>query len=286
MKLTDRALLVQLNVSQWTARKYDKKVTQAVAEQHNTIVEAGRYNKSLLPLNDYLGNIHKLTTTIRTEYYKNTLPWGINGTQMLPSKNYMSFMTAFRNHKSNWLALVDQFVDAYPQLKLDAQRLLTIGLYKEEDYPSVENLRAKFGMDMIVMPVPTDDFRVQIADEELSAIQQQVTDRVTNASQEAMKEAWQRLYDVVKHASDKLNDPTGVFRNSLVENINDICGILPRLNFADDPNLEAMRQQVEQSLANENPEALRVDWDLREQKGRQVKAIADKMAVFMGDLDG
>lgn len=284
MKLTDKALLVQLNVSQWTARKYDKKVTQQVAEQHNTIVEAGRYNKSLLPLNDYLGNIHKLTTTIRTEYYKNTLPWGINGTQMLPSKNYMSFMTEFRNHKANWLSLVDQFVDVYPQLKLDAQRLLPNGLYKEEDYPTIDGLRAKFGMDMVVMPVPADDFRVQIADEELSAIQQQVTDRVTNASQEAMKEAWQRLYDVVKHASDKLNDPTGIFRDSLVQNINDICGVLPRLNFADDPNLETMRQQVEQSLANENPEALRVDWDLREQKARQAKAIADKMSVFMGEL--
>ena len=172
----------------------------------------------------------------------------------------------------------------YPQLKLDAQRLLPNGLYKEEDYPTIDGLRAKFGMDMIVMPVPADDFRVQIADEELSAIQQQVTDRVTNASQEAMKEAWQRLYDVVKHASDKLNDPTGIFRDSLVQNINDICGILPRLNFADDPNLETMRQQVEQSLANQNPEALRVDWDLREQKGRQVKAIADKMSVFMGEL--
>ena len=33
MKLTDKALLVQLNVSQWTARKYDKKVTQQVADQ-------------------------------------------------------------------------------------------------------------------------------------------------------------------------------------------------------------------------------------------------------------
>tara|TARA_B100000965_G_C19583718_1_gene754739 strand:+ start:1437 stop:2297 length:861 start_codon:yes stop_codon:yes gene_type:complete len=285
MKLTDKALLVQLNVSQWTARKYDKSVTQQVAEQHNTIVEAGRYNKSLLPLNDYLGNIHKLTTTIRTEYYKNTLPWGINGTQMLPSKNYLSFMTEHRAKKANWLALVDQFIDVYPQLKLDAQRLLPNGLYKEEDYPTVDGLRAKFGMEIVVLPVPADDFRVQIADEELSAIQQEVTDRVTNASQEAMKEAWQRLYDVVKHASDKLNDPTGVFRDSLVANINDICGVLPRLNFADDPNLETMRQQVEQSLANENPEALRVDWDLREQKGRQVKAIADKMAVFMGELN-
>jgi len=285
MKLTDKALLAQLNVSQWTARKYDKKVTQQIADQHNTIVEAGRYNKSLLPLNDYLGNIHKLTTTIRTEYYKNTLPWGINGTQMLPSKNYLSFMTEFRNYKSNWLLLVDQFVDVYPQLKLDAQRLLPNGLYKEEDYPTIEGLRAKFGMDMVIMPVPADDFRVQIADDELSAIQQQVTERVTSASQDAMKEAWQRLYDVVKHASDKLDNPTGIFRDSLVENINDICGILPRLNFADDPDLEAMRQQVESSLANENPEALRVDWDLREQKAREAKAIADKMAVFMGELN-
>ncbi|QDP53673.1 MAG: hypothetical protein Unbinned5406contig1000_19 [Prokaryotic dsDNA virus sp.] len=285
MKLTDKALLAQLNVSQWTARKYDKKVTQQIADQHNTIVEAGRYNKSLLPLNDYLGNIHKLTTTIRTEYYKNTLPWGINGTQMLPSKNYLSFMTEFRNYKANWMSLVDQFVDVYPQLKLDAQRLLPNGLYKEDDYPTIDGLRAKFGMDMVIMPVPADDFRVQIADDELSAIQQQVTERVTSASQDAMKEAWQRLYDVVKHASDKLDNPTGIFRDSLVENINDICGILPRLNFADDPDLEAMRQQVESSLANENPEALRVDWDLREQKAREAKAIADKMAVFMGELN-
>ena len=148
--------------------------------------------------------------------------------------------------------------------------------------PTIDGLRAKFGIDMIVMPVPADDFRVQIADEELSAIQQEVTDRVTNASQEAMKEAWQRLYDVVKHASDKLNDPTGIFRDSLVANINDICGILPRLNFADDPNLEAMRQQVEQSLANNHPESLRNDPDLRRTKAEEAKAIMDKMGAFMG----
>lgn len=280
MKLTDKALLVQLNVSQWTARKYDKKATQQIADQHNTIVEAGRYNKSLLPMNDYLGDITSMTTTIRTEYYKNTLPWGINGTQMLPSKNYLSFMTEFRNYKSNWLALVDRFVDAYPQLKLDAQRILT-GLYKEEDYPAVDQVRHKFGIDMVVMPVPADDFRVQIADDELATIQQQVTERVTNASQQAMSEAWKRLYDVVKHASDKLNDPNGIFRDSLVQNVSDICSILPRLNFSDDPNLEYMRQQVEKTLANENPDALRVDWDLRDQKARQAKDIADRMKVYM-----
>lgn len=283
MKLTDKALLAQLNVSQWTARKYDKKVTQQIADQHNTVTSAGRYNKSLLPMNDFLGDIHTLTTTIRTEYYKNTLPWGINGTQMLPSKNYMAFMSEFRNYKTMWESLVDRFIDAYPQLKLDAQRLLT-SMYKEADYPDVNELRNKFSMSMIIMPVPADDFRVQIADEELAAIQADVSARVSNASQEAMKEAWQRLYDVVKHASDKLNDPTGIFRDSLVSNIQDMCSVLPRLNFADDPNLEAMRQQVESSLSKQNPEALRVDWDLRDQKAREAKAITEKMAAYMGDL--
>jgi len=284
MKLNDKALLVQLTVSQWTARKYDKKVTEQIATQHDTVIEAGRYNKSLLPLNDYLGNIHQKTTAIRKEYYENTLPWGINGTQMIPSKNYLSFMTKFRQHKTEWLSLVNNFVDVYPQLKLDAQRLLPNGLYKEEDYPTIDGVRDKFGIDMVVMPVPADDFRIQISDEELSVIQQQVTERVTNASQEAMKEAWQRLYDVVKHASDKLNDPNATFRDSLVQNISKICEVLPRLNFADDVNLENMRQQVETALATQNPEALRVDWDLRDVKAQQAKDITDKMKAFMGDL--
>ena len=41
MKLSDKALLVQLNISQWTARKYDKKATEQVAATYNSAVQAG-----------------------------------------------------------------------------------------------------------------------------------------------------------------------------------------------------------------------------------------------------
>ena len=120
MKLSDKALLVQLNVSQWTARKYDKRATEQVAQQNNTLISAGRYNKSLLPMNDYLDNVHKKTTAIRAKYYANTLPWGIEGTMLLPSANYLNFMTEFRNEKAEWKKLVDNFWDEYPRLKQDA----------------------------------------------------------------------------------------------------------------------------------------------------------------------
>ena len=43
MKLSDKALLVQLNISQWTARKYDKRATEQVAQQNGSASQAGRY---------------------------------------------------------------------------------------------------------------------------------------------------------------------------------------------------------------------------------------------------
>lgn len=279
MNLNDRALLVQLSVSQWTARKYDKKVTQEVANANGVASGVGRYNKSLLPMNDMLDNVHKKTTHIRTKFYENTLPWGIEGTMMLPTANYLRFMTEFRKEKSEWELLVNRFIWDYPKLKADAQRILG-SLYNEADYPTVDDLKGKFKMDMAIFPVPATDFRVQIASDELSRIQQDVEARVKSAQATAMNEAWNRLYERVKNMAEKLADPSAIFRDSLVENTRELCALLPRLNFADDPHLEQMRQEVEAKLFK-HPEALRNDLDLRRDTADEAKAIMDKMAGFM-----
>lgn len=280
MNLNDRALLVQLSVSQWTARKYDKKVTQEVASANGVASGVGRYNKSLLPMNDMLDNVHKKTTHIRTKFYENTLPWGIEGTMMLPTANYLRFMTDFRKEKSEWELLVNRFIWDYPKLKADAQRILG-SLYNEADYPTVDELKTKFKMDMAIFPVPATDFRVQIASDELTRIQQDVEARVKTAQSTAMNEVWTRLYERVKNMAEKLADPSAIFRDSLVENTRELCALLPRLNFADDPHLEQMRQDVEASLLK-HPEALRNDLDLRRDTADEAKAIMDKMKSFMG----
>jgi len=282
MNLNDRALLVQLNVSQWTARKYDKRASKEVTIAHGASSAAGRFNKSLLPMNDKLDNIHKKTTHIRTKYYDNTLPWGMDGTMMLPTANYLNFMSEFRKEKGEWYSLVQEFYDDYDQMKVDAQRILG-SLYDHSDYPPVLELRHKFHMDMAVFPVPSSDFRVSIGSEELTRIQQDVERRVKDAEQAALKDVWQRLYERVKHMAEKLADPKAIFRDSMLENTREICALLPRLNFSDDPNLEAMRQQVEASLIK-HPEALRNDPDLRRDTAAEAKAIMDKMGAFMGAL--
>lgn len=282
MNVSERALLVQLSVSQWTARKYDKKVTQDVAKQHGAITEVGRYNKVLLPMNDSLDNVHKKTTLIRKKYYDNTLPWGIEGTQMLPASNYFNFMAEFKREKNEWELLVKRFLFDYPRLKQDAQRLLPNGLFNDSDYPSESEIANKFKMDMVVMPVPSNDFRVAISDSELARIQQDVEARVKTAQADAMKDLWKRLYERVENMADKLADPKAVFRDTLVENARELCALLPKLNFAEDGNLELVRQEVETRLSKHHPDALRNNPDLRRDTAQEARMIMDRMATFMG----
>lgn len=279
--INDKAVLVQLAIGQWTARKIDKRVTSEVAAQHGADVTVGRYNKVLLPLGSYLKDVHSMATTVRTHFYNNTLPWGLEGTQLLPTANYLDFMTTYRHFKNEWDGRVHKFVEAYPYLINQAKAMLPNGLFNPDDYPSQDKVAKKFYMDLAVFPVPTGDFRVEVSNEELTNIQQDVERRVMDAQNRAMREVWERLHERVKHMHEKLADPGAIFRDSLVENMREVCNLLPRLNFADDPDLERIRQECLNELAGSHPDTLRHDLDLRAEKAQKAKDLLDAMGGFM-----
>ena len=283
MQLSDRAILVQLNISTWSANKLDKEISAETSAIKGAISNSVRTHKSLLPMCDLLDDIKKKASLIRTKFYDNTLPWGVKGIQILPTANYLAFMTDFRKERAEYEQLVNRFVPEYPQLVVDAQRFLGAA-YKPADYPEAHEIGDKFKMDMQVMPVPNTDFRVNIADEELQRIHDEVEARVKQAAKGAMMDVWQRLYDKVKHLAEKLDDPKAIFRDSTVNHLVDLCEMLPRLNVMDDPNLEAMRQEVEAKLAGYNPDTLRADVKVRQTVATEANDIAAKMAAFMGGL--
>lgn len=283
MKLSDRALLVQLSISTWSANKLDKEISAETNAIKGVQQSAGRYHKSLLPMCDLLDDIKRKAGLIRTNFYENTLPWGVKGTQILPTANYLPFMTEFRRQRSEYEYLVNRFVPEYPLLVQDAQRFLG-SAYKASDYPEAHEIADKFKMDMQVMPVPTDDFRVNIAGDELSRIHDEVEARVKQAAQAAMQDVWQRLYDKVKLLADRMSDPKAKVFDSFVDHLVDLCELLPRLNVMDDPNLEAMRQEVEARLTGYTPDVLRADPEVRQIAAVDANDIAAKMAAFMGGL--
>ncbi|MDA3813714.1 MAG: hypothetical protein PF570_05610, partial [Candidatus Cloacimonetes bacterium] len=112
MSLNDKAMLVYLNISIWTARKYDKKISTEVENKYGAD-EAGRYNKILIAKKN-LSNIQKIISSARAFHYENTLPWSDNGGRLLPSANYFGYVKAIQCFKDDFEREVINFLRVYP----------------------------------------------------------------------------------------------------------------------------------------------------------------------------
>lgn len=282
--LSSRAMLVSLSITAWTARKLDKRVTNKVLADNHAPADAGRFNKTLIA-DELLKKITQIDNECRAEHYRLTLPWSNDGARILPAKlffDYREKMTAFRQQRET---AVREFVDAYPELVRDA-RIRLNGLFNEADYPSAGRVAGRFTFNASYGPLPTgDDFRVNLSDDELGRIRNDIDRQTRSAMADGMRDAWQRLYDVVRHAAERLSDPDAIFRDTLIGNIRDICGLLPALNVTDDPQLETARQAVESALAGADPDTLRTNKPARQQTATAARAIADSIQQQLGAMN-
>ena len=284
-ELHTRAMLVSLRISAWSARKYDRKVSQETATAHNTTIDAGRYNKCLLPGD--AASFKALTSfvsNLRVINYSQTLPWSDDGWRLLPVKNYTAYTDVIRTSQHEFNRLLEEFAVDYPSLR-ESARLTLNGMYSDTDYPS--DIRGRYDFSVEYSPVPCGtDFRVSLAATEIEAIAARTEQRVTDAFNAAMTGkdgAVDRLRKVVSSIIEKCSSPDAIFRDSLIGNARELCNVLTRLNVTDDPILETLRQQTE-TLSMVEPETLRRNDDVRAETAKQAQSILDAMTATYGTL--
>lgn len=281
VNLTEKAMLVNLSISQWTARKYDRKVSHEINMQHGADDDAGRYNKCLVA-RESLKELTKVVNRARIFHYENTLPWADEGSRILPAAMFPDYSAKMRELKNEFETAVDAFLSTYPSLIEDACISLN-GLFREEDYPPTEHIVNKFAWGVSISPLPiASDFRVMLSDDEISKIRGEIENRNSTASITATRDLWERLYKAVSHMADKLAEPDAIFRDSLVGNIQELTALLPKLNITDDAELEKMRRQVETRLGSTIPETLRTDSKARENTATIARDLLDTMKGYMG----
>ena len=277
--ITEKAMLAAVHISVWTAVKHDRKVSREVADQHGAHQGAGRYNKQLLHGAQKLEELRSLAGQIRQHFYKVTLPWSDEGFRLLPANFYFDLMARMREFESNFDAGVEAFLHVYPQYVEQVRPELN-GLFHEEDYPSPEKLRAKFGVKLEVLPIPTGaDFRVQMSAEEQARISREIDLSVRESLMRGTEDLWKRMREVVAHMVDRLNEPESRFHSSLVTNVLDLVEILPRLNVSGDADLNRLAEQIRQRLCNHSAQELKKHDLLR------VTTAADA-ANIVAEMDG
>ena len=276
--LSKKAMLVRLSISQWTARKYDRRASEKVARDYGADPDAGRYNKVLVA-RDAIKRIQRAANEARGYHYENTLPWLDDGARILPAANFTEYSARMRELKTRFEEAVAGFCEAYPAL-VDEARTNLNGLFDPADYPDTSEIRGRYGMEVSIDPLPeAGDFRVRLQARDVNRIQEEIARRARAAQARAMRDLWERLYGCVARMAERLGDRDAVFRDSLVENARELCALLPRLNLADDPRLEELRREVEGRLCRHEPQELR---DRPGVRSRTARAAQDIMAVMEG----
>lgn len=281
--ICNKAVMVSLSVSTWTARKYSKEITAKINADHGASGDAGRYNKSLLPGDaESYKALMRVAGYARTAHYSQTLAWSDEGWRLLPTANYQEYTDKLRSLTSDFETALESFLLDYPALVQQSRARLN-GMYKDSDYPDVYDLRAKFRIGCEFSPVPTSgDFRLDLAGDTIAAIEQSVENRVKTATDLAVKDSWTRLKDCVEHIHGRLSDPKAIFRDSLIENARELTDILGRLNVTGDTGLELARRDVSNKLAQYEPDMLRSDATARAQVAQDAKSILSDMATLYG----
>jgi hypothetical protein len=296
MPLAKAAMLVCIDVHQWGNRSVEPLLAEKTAQDMKA--DAGMFftTKKLVG-REAIKGVSSAFSRFKAHHYKNTLPWLDNGYRVLPAANYFVYIEEANRLKEEALAEVETFLKVYPLVRAAAEKRLG-DAFDEEDYPSPNALRRKWGIDTHITPIPDKaDFRTALPKEEIEKIAADIDQQVDRALKNAIGDLFERLFQVTVTLRDKLKaykvtedkgkkKVENAFRDSAVTNIRELCELLPRLNFTGDPELTKMANEVCKSLGTQEPEILRDDDESRKKAVDQADAILAKLAAagYVGEV--
>lgn len=288
-QLSERAMLVSLHISSWSGMQVDREVTDAVNADFKADKKAGRYNKRLVD-SQFLEGISSAHSKARAAHKLLTLPWEDDGTRVLANVGYINYTTVMKDCRLKAEAAVKEFLsDITPAINEAKVRLGD--MFNADDYPDAAELKTKFGFDVEIKPMPEGkDFRAKLSEDAVKAIVKDIERRSDQRLEAAMKDVFVRVQDVVSKMSERLREyqpgkdgkkASGIIRDTLVYNINELAELMPALNVTGDPRIDELAKQLKAELVEHSPEILRADAKVRQATISKADKLLKKVKLYM-----
>ena len=281
--LDEKAVLISVKRYMYSPYKLD----QEESKQYG----AGNVNKHLF---EGRNNLVKSTISKFTEVYTyvkdNTVPW-TTGVDMLNIDHYMEFNSGLRQRVDDAHRAVDTLCLSWEdEVKDDLDRLSQIAIAKGKpnlanasDYPDVDELRAKFGIEIRYMPVPTTgDFRVDISDDDKASLQQQLDDAGVNANKHVIKSMIEPMQRAIAKLSVPIGNDGSVFRDTLVDNLVEVTERMNKINLSDDAviqdSINGLRDLISTYASEQGKDLLRNNQTSREKAVTDIDSLCKQMS--------
>lgn len=292
------ALLTTLRKSEWTGKIKASELDGEIAIANNaTKGKATKTDKFLIAQDEPLWKaVKKAGRDLHTTWETWSTPWQDGGTRMIASSAFLDFSQRLEAKTEAFKAAVAAFVADYEAM-IPRQATRLGDLFDPSNYPTKEQIAEKFGVAIDYLPVPTaGDFRVQLADDQMAAVQASTERMVEAALKKAALDPVKRLHKAVSKVVATLAQPNAIFRDSMIGNIRELAAMMPALNIANDPKLDALTDEIQQDLASIDPTELRdPKWrqgghaghdrsQAAQDKRQEAKSKAEAILAKMGDL--
>jgi ribosomal protein S20 len=284
-KIQERAMIVGFHQGKWGAKVKDKEAEAYIKNMYESKGDVGTFSKKLMP--DYVKDINKIYNEAYKFHTESTVPYNDNGERFILNQNYFHYVGRMKEFQSKANMKLQEMVGKYTEA-LEEDKLRMNKGFKPTDYPTVDELQNKYKFFLDVKRIPENDklFSDLEADTEekkklLEEISAEKEKEFNGKLETAMKTAWKRVYDVVKHMEKTLSNPDARLHSSVVDNIIELCDILPQLNITNDPKLEEFRQEVLQMATAYRVEVLRDSPHYRQETAKSADDILKKMEGYL-----
>lgn len=283
--LATACILVNVEARVWTATKQDKETSLEVTDGKKASHDAARVTQNLLAGNKK----HKAILNKRQEIYnfeqRSTYPWS-GSMNLLPVVSLPKFMKEYQEHEQEFNKLKEEFLADYNQ-EISNMAFKMGDLFRRSNYPDVETVRGKFGINLYTSEVPQGDFRVQISEELADDLQYNYNRQARNLVESVLLKQKESLIQVMESISNcctvenelvdgELKVKRKKIYDSTIQRALELSEVYSKFNLTDDPELEEARDKLQQLMLRVNITALRDSDSLRGTVKTEVDSILSK----------
>lgn len=289
ISLASSAVLVSLDVNVWSATKQDRGISNEITSAKNADRHAGRYVKNLLA--DH--SKHKALVNYRQTIYnwvkRRTYRWN-NSQDLLPSVDLPKFKQEFSEHEVSFYKHLDDFCDQYDSIVSD-MAFKQGDMFDRTDYPTKEQVRAKFGIKLFVSEVPMSDFRCgiaqDIADDLFASYTKQAEDIISSVEREQADRFIEVMQSISHCCGVDEQEVNGEVRSkkrkiyeTTIEKAKEMCETFKGFNLTNSLELEQARASLEKALHGVSAEDIRDSDAVRHAVKEDVDSILGKFGSF------
>jgi len=286
ISLASSAVLVSLDINVWSATKQDRTISNEVTTAKNADESAGRYVKNLLANHPKHKAIVNYRQTVYNWLQRRTYRWN-SSQDLLPSVDMPKFKQEYQTHNLAFFQLIDDFIVDYDSIVSD-MAFKQGTMFNRSDYPTAEQVRGKFGLNLYVSEVPMNDFRCGIAQdiaEDLFNTYSKQTEDIINSIQSQQAERFIEVMESISHCcgvDDLGNDKTKKRKiyEGTIQKAKDYCETFKGFNLSNNSALEEARASLEKALFDVSAEDIRESDAIRESVKESVDDILSKFSSF------